>query len=207
MLKNLLPYLFGLVIALALLLAPRWLSPYGQSVLVTFTINMILVCGYRLIAMTGSWSFAHVALMGIGGYVLAIATTAASPWSFWSALAAAPAAGGIAAAILAYPVLRTRQHLLASGPSNTWGVSLVELIDLSQPISHRGPARPFHPTPSIWTHVTHEETRAKVLHGDISFQTKGIILCDHTSTHVDAPCHYDPSPEAPSIDELPLELF
>ncbi len=37
--------------------------------------------------------------------------------------------------------------------------------------------------------------------------TKGLILCDHTSTHVDALCHYDPSPEAESIDELPLEMF
>ena len=84
---------------------------------------------------------------------------------------------------------------------------MVELIDLSQCFSHRGPARPFHPTPSIWTHVTHEETRAKVKHGDISFQTKGLIMCDHSSTHVDALCHYDPSPEAESIDELPLEMF
>jgi len=83
----------------------------------------------------------------------------------------------------------------------------VELIDLSQKIVHRGPARPFHPTPTIWTHVSHEETRAKVKHGDISFMTKGITLCDHTSTHVDALCHYDPSPEAECIDELPLEMF
>ena len=84
---------------------------------------------------------------------------------------------------------------------------MVELIDLSQHIAHRGPARPFHPTPSIWTHVSHKETRAKVKHGDISFETKGLIMCDHSSTHVDALCHYDPSPEAESIDELPLDMF
>jgi kynurenine formamidase len=84
---------------------------------------------------------------------------------------------------------------------------VVKLIDLSQPIAHRGPARPFHPTPTIWTHVSHEDTRAKVKYGDISFATKGLILSDHTSTHVDAFCHYDPRPEAESIDELPLEMF
>lgn len=108
--KAVLPYLLGLVVATLFVVAPPWLSAYGQSVLVVFTINVILVCGYRLITMTGNWSFAHVAFMGIGGYVLAIATTAASAWSFWIALLAAPLAGGLAALILTYPVLRTRQH-------------------------------------------------------------------------------------------------
>jgi kynurenine formamidase len=84
---------------------------------------------------------------------------------------------------------------------------MVKLVDLSQPITHRGPARPFHPTPTIWTHVSHEDTRARAEFGDISFATRGLILSDHTSTHVDAFCHYDPRPEAESIDELPLEMF
>lgn len=82
---------------------------------------------------------------------------------------------------------------------------MTELVDLSQYISHRGPARPFHPTPTIWTHVSHADTKAK--YGDISFQTKGITISDHTSSHVDSYCHYDPSPDAESVDELPLELF
>src|SRR5262249_39548528 len=34
-----------------------------------------------------------------------------------------------------------------------------------------------------------------------------IMLCDHGPTHVDALSHLDPSPSAPSIDRMPLDLF
>ena len=32
-------------------------------------------------------------------------------------------------------------------------------------------------------------------------------LSDHAGTHVDAPCHFNPDPDAASIDEMPLEDF
>lgn len=81
------------------------------------------------------------------------------------------------------------------------------LIDLSQPLMHKGHARPFHPTPVIWTHASHEETAKIWKRGGFSAMTKGLILSDHSGTHVDAFTHMDPRPEAESIDQLPLDLF
>lgn len=81
------------------------------------------------------------------------------------------------------------------------------LVDLSQPITHRGHARPFHPTPTIWTHISHEESARIWKKGGFSVMTKGFIMSDHGGTHVDAYTHIDPRPGAESIDQLPLELF
>lgn len=81
------------------------------------------------------------------------------------------------------------------------------IIDLSQEITHRGPARPFHPTPTIWTHISHAETRAMFKSANVSFEIKGLTLSDHTGTHVDAFAHFDSRPEAQTIDQIPLELF
>ncbi|MFQ5896438.1 MAG: cyclase family protein [Nitrospinota bacterium] len=82
----------------------------------------------------------------------------------------------------------------------------MEIIDLSQTISPGGYARPFHPTPEIWPMLTHEESRER-FGGKFSFQAKAFKLSDHSSTHVDAINHFDPAPDAPSIDQLPLSLF
>ena len=82
----------------------------------------------------------------------------------------------------------------------------MELIDLSQTIAPGGYARPFHPKPEIWSMMTHEES-SKRFRGKFSFQAKAFKLSDHSSTHVDAFNHFDPAPEAPSIDHLPLERF
>lgn len=81
------------------------------------------------------------------------------------------------------------------------------LLDLSQPITHRGHARPFHPTPTIWTHISHEESAKIWKKGGFSVMTKGFIMSDHGGSHVDAYTHIDPRPGAESIDQLPLELF
>ena len=82
----------------------------------------------------------------------------------------------------------------------------MQLIDLSQTIAPGGYARPFHPKPEIWSMMTHEES-SKRFRGKFSFQAKAFKLSDHSSTHVDAFNHFDPAPEAPSIDHLPLERF
>lgn len=37
----------------------------------------------------------------------------------------------------------------------------------------------------------------------VSFENAGVLLCDHTGTHMDAPLHADPN--GSSIDQLPLE--
>ncbi len=82
----------------------------------------------------------------------------------------------------------------------------MELIDLSQTIAPGGYERPFHPKVSIEPMMTHEESSRK-FHGKFSFQAMSIHLSDHTGTHVDALNHYVSTPDAPSIDLLPLERF
>lgn len=82
----------------------------------------------------------------------------------------------------------------------------MRVIDLSQEIYHLRPVPGSQPTVCIWTQQTHEETAAAIGTG-FSFTSKGLILSDHCSTHVDAFCHIDPRPGAESIDQMPLELF
>ncbi len=85
----------------------------------------------------------------------------------------------------------------------------MKIIDLSHEISHRGLAHPRHTKPMIWTWITHEETRAELGTGPDGHAStvKVIQMTDHTGTHVDAPLHFDPSPDALSIDQVPLETF
>jgi kynurenine formamidase len=85
----------------------------------------------------------------------------------------------------------------------------MKLIDLSHFIEHKGIAHPRHPKPMIWTWFTHEETRKELGLGPEghSSTVKVVQMCDHSGTHVDAPLHFDPDPNALGIDQLPLETF
>lgn len=85
----------------------------------------------------------------------------------------------------------------------------MRIIDLSHPIEHKGMAHPRHPKPMIWTWITHEETRKELNTGPDGHAStvKVIQMTDHTGTHVDAPLHFDPAPDALSIDQMPLDLF
>jgi kynurenine formamidase len=82
----------------------------------------------------------------------------------------------------------------------------MEFIDLSREIHHRAPAHPSHP-PVIVT-VWNDHTEKKVA-GNTVFTSKSLALSlsDHSTTHVDAPVHFDPRPGAQSIDQMPLERF
>jgi kynurenine formamidase len=82
----------------------------------------------------------------------------------------------------------------------------MEFIDLSREIHHRAPAHPSHP-PVIVT-VWNDHTEKKVA-GNTVFTSKSLALSlsDHSTTHVDAPVHFDPRLGAQSIDQMPLERF
>jgi kynurenine formamidase len=80
------------------------------------------------------------------------------------------------------------------------------LIDLSREIHHKMQRLPNHPTISITRFTWHDETRV----ADGYTFTTGIMclnMGDHSGTHVDAPVHFDGSPDAKSIDQMPLENF
>ncbi|KAK9235217.1 kynurenine formamidase [Lipomyces kononenkoae] len=80
-----------------------------------------------------------------------------------------------------------------------------KIIDLSREIYHRSPAHPFHPPVCITPWDTHQPMKA----GNTIFRTASyaISFSDHAGTHVDAPKHFDPTPGALSIDEMPIEDF
>jgi len=81
-----------------------------------------------------------------------------------------------------------------------------KVIDLAQDIYTGMPVFPGHLKTIVWDHATHEET-AKIMGKGYSYQTRGLLLCDHGPTHVDAVNHIDPRSGAPSIDQMPLETF
>jgi len=82
----------------------------------------------------------------------------------------------------------------------------VRLVDLSQDIFEGMKVYPGHLKTVTFQHVTHEETAPR-FEGGFSFQTWGFMLNDNGPTHVDSFSHLDPDPDAPTIDQMPLELF
>ena len=66
------------------------------------------------------------------------------------------------------------------------------------------PVYPGHLKTVIWTHLSHEECR-KQLGTGFSYETRGILICDHGPTHIDSVSHLSSDPNAESIDQLALE--
>jgi kynurenine formamidase len=83
---------------------------------------------------------------------------------------------------------------------------MTKLVDLSQEIYQGMPIYPGHLPTIIWDYHTHEGTKG-VMDSDLTYATRGMILSDHGPTHVDSLSHFDPSPDAATIDKMPLEGF
>jgi kynurenine formamidase len=80
------------------------------------------------------------------------------------------------------------------------------LVDLSQEIYQGMPVYAGHLKTVVWQHHAHEDT-APLFESDFSYQSLGLMLCDHGPTHVDSISHLDPRDDAPRIDEMPLDTF
>lgn len=82
----------------------------------------------------------------------------------------------------------------------------VKLIDLSREITHKMQRLPNHPTIEVYPFSTHDEKR---LADGYSFSSATMVvhMGDHGGTHVDAPIHFDETPGAMTIDQMPLETF
>ena len=82
----------------------------------------------------------------------------------------------------------------------------MKFVDLSRELYHRTPTHPSHPPFALGTWYDHDEVKTA---GKTRFTSKALYmsLSDHSGTHVDAPCHFNPDPKAASIDEVPLENF
>lgn len=79
------------------------------------------------------------------------------------------------------------------------------IVDLSRSLKHRTLCHPFHP-PFV---MTPWDTHQPMVAGETIFRTASYYLSmsDHAGTHVDAPKHFDPTPGALSIDQMPLSDF
>jgi kynurenine formamidase len=77
------------------------------------------------------------------------------------------------------------------------------VVDLTQPLSNASQLHPFFPTVQILRQMRHADAAPDKK----SFDAEIIITSNHAATHVDALAHFDPSPDAPKIAEMPLETF
>lgn len=80
------------------------------------------------------------------------------------------------------------------------------LIDLSQEIFEGMVLWPGHPPTRITINATHEQTVGK-FEPPFSYTSEVIELSTHAGTHVDSISHIDPHPNAPAIDQIPLDWF
>jgi kynurenine formamidase len=77
------------------------------------------------------------------------------------------------------------------------------IVDLSQPLNRSTQVHPFFNTPQIMRELIHADYEPD----RPSFNAELIITSNHAATHVDAFGHYDRSPGAAAIGEMPLETF
>jgi arylformamidase len=77
------------------------------------------------------------------------------------------------------------------------------IVDLSQPLGRSTQVHPLFNPPQILRELTHADFAPE----QPSFNAELIITSNHAATHVDAFGHYDRSPGADAIGEMPLETF
>jgi len=84
----------------------------------------------------------------------------------------------------------------------------IHILDLSREVSPEMPHYPGHMKTNLWWHLTHEECRMRL--GDTPFEgygVKGIVTCDHVSTHVDAVYHFNKHRPDLTVDNISLHYM
>lgn len=113
--KNKSKTIFSALILLVVLIAlPHFLKYHHQDLLIFLTINVLVVCSYRIVTLTGEWSLIHAVLMGVGGYTATILFKNFE-LQIWFTL---PLAGGFSALIaglLCFPLFRMTQFYFLIG--------------------------------------------------------------------------------------------
>lgn len=106
--------IIGVVALAALLATPHFLSFHHQDLLIFLTINVLAVCSYRLVTLTGEWSLIHAVMMGVGAYTVALLVNHFD-LAIWFTLPLAGTAAGLVAALLCFPLLRMTQFYFLIG--------------------------------------------------------------------------------------------
>jgi branched-chain amino acid transport system permease protein len=104
----------GTIALAALLATPHFLSFHHQDLLIFLTINVLAVCSYRLVTLTGEWSLIHAVMMGVGAYTVALLVNHFD-MAIWFTLPLAGTAAGLVAALLCFPLLRMTQFYFLIG--------------------------------------------------------------------------------------------
>jgi kynurenine formamidase len=82
------------------------------------------------------------------------------------------------------------------------------IIDLSQEIFDDAPRWPGHPPTRIEYVAKHDPSEATAANvRGLTYAAMYLHMCDHGPTHTDSVSHIDERPDAPSIDQLPIESF
>lgn len=100
--------IIGILVTAALAAYPFLASSYYIGAGILFLVNVILVISYRTITTMGGWSFAHITMLAIGAYTMALLQTTFG-LSFWLILPISGIAAALIALIIAFPIMRTRQ--------------------------------------------------------------------------------------------------
>lgn len=109
------PKLAVAAVALAgLLTLPHFLGFHHQDLLIFLTINVLAVCSYRLVTLTGEWSLIHAVMMGVGAYTVALSANHFD-LAIWFTLPLAGGVAGLVAALLCFPLLRMTQFYFLIG--------------------------------------------------------------------------------------------
>ena len=102
------------VALIALLITPHFLGFHHQDLLIFLTINVLAVCSYRLVTLTGEWSLIHAVMMGVGAYTVALSVNHFD-LAIWFTLPLAGMVAGLVAALLCFPLLRMTQFYFLIG--------------------------------------------------------------------------------------------
>ncbi len=84
----------------------------------------------------------------------------------------------------------------------------MHVLDLSHEISDDTFVYPGHMKVATWWHLTHEESVMRLGETDFwGYGVKGMSLCEHVSTHVDAVFHFNPNRPDLAVDTIPLSTM
>src|SRR5207302_154236 len=84
------------------------------------------------------------------------------------------------------------------------------ILDLSREIGPGIPIYPGHAKVAFWWHLTHDEVKHYRIHPESRFGgygVKGMALCDHVSTHIDAVYHFNRNRPDLTVERIGLETL
>ncbi len=85
----------------------------------------------------------------------------------------------------------------------------IRVLDLTREIGPDLPVYPGHMKTNFWWHMTHRESKLRI--GEKSrfqgYGVKGIVMCDHISTHVDAVYHFNADRPDLTVESIALETL